>query len=157
MEKEQFRPIEGYAGYFISDQGRVMSTRRKSGPHILSQRSTKSGYREVMISVKCNLVTLYVARLVLAAFEGYPADPWLCYAHHLNGDMSDCRLENLEWIVCETTDEYDPNVSKRRGVLKPDITREKMSQAKFNQSEETIEKQRLTKMRRYGIGRRNYE
>lgn len=153
MEKEQFRPIEGYAGYFISDQGRVMSTKRKSGPHILSQKLTKSGYQVVMISVKCNLVSLYVARLVLAAFEGYPADPWLCVAHHLDGDMSNCTLENLEWIVCETTYEYDPNVSKRRGVLKPDITREKMSQAKFNQSEETVKK--ILESRRESMKYRN--
>ena len=147
MENERFLPIEGYPGYFVSDLGRVMSTKRKSGPHIMSQRSTKYGFQEVMISVKCRLITLYVARLVLAAFEGYPADPWLCYAHHLNGDMSDCRLENLEWQVCETNWEYDPKKSHRRGVLKPDMTKEKMSQAKFNQTDETIQKQIISRMR----------
>ena len=52
----------------------------------------------------------------------------------------DCRLENLEWVICETTEEYDPTKSKRRGVKKPDFTREKMTEAKLKQSRETIQK-----------------
>lgn len=157
MEKEEFRPIEGYPGYFISDLGRVMSTKRKSGPHIMSQHANRHGYMEVMVSVHGYLITLYVARLVLAAFEGYPADPWLCYAYHLDGDMSNCTLDNLKWIICETTDEYDPKVSKRRGVLKPDLTKEKMTYAKYNQSRETIEKQKLSRARTISRRRIVYE
>ena len=146
MEKEEFRPIDGCKGYFISNLGRVKSVKRLE-ERIMSQHANKHGYMVAQFSDKGHLVTLYVARLVLAAFEGYPADPWLCYANHLDGDKSNCNLENLQWIVCETTLDYDPSKSHRRGVLKPDLTKENMSQAKFNQSEETIEKQRVARMR----------
>jgi hypothetical protein len=79
-------------------------------------------------------------RIVLETFRGYPADPWLCVAHHLDGDRTNCRLDNLEWVVCETTAEYDPQKSHRRGVLKPDFTKDRMTEAKLHQSRETIEK-----------------
>lgn len=140
METEIFKEIEGYPGYLISNLGNVVSLKRKSGPHCMSQHKTKYGYIETMVSKEGVLVSLYVARQVLAAFKGYPADPWLCIANHKDGDSTNCRLDNLEWIVCETTDEYDPSVSHRRGVLKPDLTRKKMTEAKCNQSPETIEK-----------------
>lgn len=155
--REEFKPIEGYPGYYVSDLGRVMSTKRKAGPHILSQRQNRRGYMCVMICDQGWMITLYVARLVLAAFEGYPADPWLCYVHHLDGDLSNCTLDNLKWIVCETTDEYDPEVSHRRGVLKPDLTREKMTQAKYNQSPETIRKQLESRLKTISRRRIVYE
>lgn len=157
LDNEEFRPIERYPGYFVSNYGRVMSNKGKKGEHIMSQRRSRYGYMEVMVSDHGYLTTLYVARLVLAAFEGYPADPWLCFAHHLDGDKSNCTLENLKWIICETTDEYDPKKSHRRGVLKPDLTKESMSQAKFNQSEETIDKQRQSRIRTCRMRRRDNE
>lgn len=157
MDKEEFRPIEGYPGYLVSNLGRVMSVRRKSGPRVLSLHASRYGYMQVMVCFGGCMTSLYVSRLVLAAFEGYPADPWLCVARHLDGDLSNCSLDNLVWVVCETTVDYDPSVSHRRGVLKPDFTREKMSAAKFNQSEETIEKQRVSRKRRYGMRRCDYE
>lgn len=144
--QEIFKPIEGYLGYYVSNMGRVLSKKRIE-PIILSKHKMRLGYNTVQMWNKSKLDTLYIARLVLAAFEGYPAEPWLCYAHHKNGDLDDCRLENLEWIVCETTDEYDPKVSHRRGVLKPDLTKEKMTQAKLNQSKDTIEKGTINRLK----------
>lgn len=141
---EEFRPIEGYPGYFISNLGRVKSEKRVH-PIILKLRTNRHGYVIMVCSMRGTLVTLYVSRLVLAAFRGYPADPWLCYAHHIDGDLNNCSLENLEWMVCETTEEYDPSKSHRKGVLKPDFTKDRMSQAKYLQTEDTIDKARQTR------------
>lgn len=98
------------------------------------------GFPDVQVFQNCKATFISVAREVLAAFRGYPADPWLCVARHINGDLLDCRLENLEWVVCETDENYDPSVSHRRGVLKPEHTKAKMTASKYNQSPETIEK-----------------
>lgn len=150
---EVFKPIPGYPGYFVSDLGRVKSVKRDK-PIIMSTHNMRLGYLVVMLWNDNKLNTLYVSRLVLEAFVGFPADPWLCYAHHKNGDLNDCRLENLVWIVCETTDEYDPEVSHRRGVLKPKETRARMTAAKFLQSDETI--RRAVLARRYTNDLKNY-
>lgn len=139
MQEEVFKPINGYPGYFVSNLGRVRSDKRKT-PIYMSINKSRLGYMLVEIMQKCRPITLYVSRLVLEAFEGYPADPWLCYAHHKDGDLTNCCLDNLEWIICETTEEYDPQKSHRRGVLKPDTTKERMVEGKYNQSRETIQK-----------------
>lgn len=139
MVEEIFKPIEGYPGYYVSNLGRVQSRKRKDYI-FLSMTKSRLGYKIVQVVNRCNPITLYVARLVLAAFVGYPADPWLCYAHHKDGDLENCDIENLEWIVCETTAEYNPEKSHRRGVLKPDTTKSRMTESKLNQSQETIQK-----------------
>jgi len=136
---EIFRPVEGHPGYYVSNQGRFLSKKRDI-PVIMSTRKSRLGYVIGLMWKGKQLCTVYLGRAVLAAFRGYPADPWLCYCHHKDGDLENCKLENLEWIVCETTDEYDPSKSHRKGVLKPDFTKQRMTESKLKQSKETIEK-----------------
>lgn len=137
--KEIFKEIEGRPGYWVSNMGRVQSRKRKDWT-FLSIHVNRLGFPETQVFQNCKATFISVAREVLAAFRGYPADPWLCVAKHINGDLLDCRLSNLEWVICETDDSYDPSVSHRRGVLKPDHTKAKMTASKYNQSQETIEK-----------------
>lgn len=137
--KETFKPMIGRPGYFVSDMGRVLSLKRRE-PVVLTVWRGRTGYAIVEVYHRSKINFVSVAREVLATFRGYPAEPWLCVAHHLNGDQMDCRLENLEWVVCETDSSYDPAKSKRKGVLKPDFTKEKMTEAKLNQSRETVQK-----------------
>ena len=111
----------------------------------MSTHNTRLGYLVVMLWNNNKLTQFYVSRLVLEVFRGYPTDPWLCYAHHKNGNLNDCRLDNLEWNICETTDEYDPEVSHRRGVLKPEETKKRMTEAKYKQGQETIRKAAMTR------------
>ena len=42
---EQWRPIEGYPCYLVSDQGRIMSLRNPKNPKILKQGTNKGGYK----------------------------------------------------------------------------------------------------------------
>ena len=144
--EEIFKPIEGFPGYFISNEGRVLSKKRET-PIFMSPQKSRLGFKTILLWRDHTIVTLYIARLVLEAFEGYPAEPWLCVAHNINGDLDDCRLRNLEWVVCETTDEYDPAVSHRKGVLKPDFTKERMTEAKKNQKKDTIEKATINRLK----------
>lgn len=136
---EVFREIDGRPGYWVSNMGRVQSRKRKEWA-FLSVHVNRLGFPEVQVFQNCKATFISIARAVLATFVGYPADPWLCVAKHKNGDLQDCRLENLEWVVCETDETYDPSVSHRRGVLKPSHTKDKMTESKYHQSQETIEK-----------------
>ena len=134
---EEYRKIKDFPEYLVSNLGNIKSTKR--GGKILSYSITRLGYKVVIIYANKKMNTLYVAREVLSAFRGFPA--WLCIARNIDGDRSNCRLDNLEWLICETTEEYDPSKSHRRGVLKPDETKGRMTEAKYNQSEETRMKQ----------------
>ncbi len=144
MLEEEFRPIVGHPGYYVSNLGRVKSKKYEK-ERILSNTLSRHGYRLVQLVEHCKPIFHQVGRLVLESFVGFPADPWLCYVHHKNGDLSDCTLDNMEWVICETTKDYDPEKSHRRGVLKPDTTKARMTEAKCNQSRETIDK--ITKAR----------
>ena len=136
---EEYRRIKDFPDYLVSNLGNIKSTKR--GGRIMSYSITRYGYKVVIVCANNKMNTLYVAREVLAAFKGYPADPWLCIARNIDGDRLNCNLDNLEWLVCETTEEYDPSKSHRRGVLKPGETKSRMTEAKYNQSEETKLKQ----------------
>lgn len=49
MTNEQWRQIEGYPCYYVSDQGRVMSLRNPRNPKILKQGVNKDGYKQVTL------------------------------------------------------------------------------------------------------------
>lgn len=144
--EEEFRPVDGYPGYYVSNLGRVKSMKRKN-PYIMSTHMSNQGYKEAITFVDKKMKFLNIGRAVLVAFRGYPAEPWLCYCNYKNGNFEDCTLDNLEWIVCETNQFYDPKKSHRLGVLKPDVTKERMSEAKFHQSDDTIRQAVMSRQR----------
>jgi hypothetical protein len=152
-KKEEFREIAGFPGYWVSNLGRIMSTKRKVAK-IMAKFKNSQGYPAAAMWEKGELFTIQLNRLVLETFVGYPAEPWLCVVRHKDGDRMNCELDNLEWYICETTDEYDPSKSLRKGVLKPDFTKEKMGYSKMHQSKETIRKQVIK--RRQTMQRLNY-
>lgn len=137
--EEIFKEMADWPGYFVSNLGRILSCKRKI-PKFLYGRLSRLGFPQVQVFQGSKATFLNVAREVLAAFYGYPADPWLCVARHKNGNLLDCSLENLEWVVCDTTEDYDPSKSLRKGILKPEHTKARMTAAKYKQSRETIEK-----------------
>lgn len=139
MENVVYKPIPEYPGYWASNDGHIMSQKKKN-KKLLSIQTAPNGHKTVIFYHDHRSRSQYVARLVLAAFEGYPSSPELCYVYFKDGDRGNCNLENLKWMVCEVSEGYDPSKSKRKGVLKPAITKMKMTEAKLNQSEETIRK-----------------
>jgi hypothetical protein len=84
--------IPGQTIYFVTDDGRVISTMNKE-PRILATRISDQGH----VAVRAGRRVSSVARLVLEAF-GPGRRSRKFRAHHLNGDPRDNRIENLQWI-----------------------------------------------------------
>jgi hypothetical protein len=106
---ETWRPIPGHEGdYEASDQGRIRSWRHKEGrrkrPTILAPSFTPTGYGGVSLSFGDGIIARKkqhnVHLLVAKTFLGPKPTP-LHECDHINGDPSDNRAENLEWVTRE--------------------------------------------------------
>jgi hypothetical protein len=109
---EQWRPIPGWEGYEVSDQGRVRSLQRtverwsarcrtpvrlRLRGRILKPHVRRDGYASVALCEGGRPRTQLVHALVLDSFVG-PADGR--QSRHINGNRADNRLENLRWGIC---------------------------------------------------------
>lgn len=88
---EQWRSVEGFPGYLVSDAGRVVGRRG----HVLSPHGDSTGRQQVDLKDGSRRRMARVHTLVLEAFVG--SMPPGMEASHLNGDASDNRLANLRW------------------------------------------------------------
>lgn len=99
---ENWKPIEGYPCYLVSDQGRVMSLRNPKNPKILKQGTNKDGYKQVTIVSgeaygKGKKKTFRVNRLVALAFIPNPNPDKRRDVGHWNSTPSDNKASNLYW------------------------------------------------------------
>ncbi len=90
---EQWRSVEGFPGYLVSDAGRVVGRRG----HVLSPGVCPRGYTRVVLMRDAKRYNRSIHRLVLRAFADAPGDSGIVGAH-LNGDPRDNRLANLRWV-----------------------------------------------------------
>lgn len=98
---EQWKPVVGYEGiYEVSSEGRVRSlvTRgRWAAGRILRSTPHPNGYRMVGLWKNGQREVVLVHRVVAFAFLGAP--PPEHEVNHHNGDKTDNRARNLEWVT----------------------------------------------------------
>jgi hypothetical protein len=117
---EEWRPVPGFPGYEVSTEGRIRSYLRLSTPggepRLLKQQLASNGYLSVILAGPGNYRSkkkFVVHRIVLSAFDRAPKDGE--EADHLNGDRSDNRLGNLQWV---TRRENHLRRTKRAGKMR---------------------------------------
>lgn len=93
LPNEIVKPIPDNDGYFASNFGRIFST--KSG-NVMTLQDKPNGYIAIDLHSQGKHYREYVHRLVLSAFCGRPNQR---VVNHINGDVSDNRLCNLEWVT----------------------------------------------------------
>lgn len=87
---EHWRPFEDYAGYFVSDCGRVWSTRTRPA-RILKPHLNQEGYLKVHLAVG----DFSIHQMVLTAFDK-PCPPGM-QTRHLDGNRTNNHISNLAW------------------------------------------------------------
>lgn len=100
MEKERWKDIPGYEGlYQASNLGRIRSLPNSSrnSVRVLVSYKKKSGYHNVTLCKNKKVKYYRTHRLVALTFLPNPENKE--YVNHINGDKSDNRLENLEWVT----------------------------------------------------------
>ncbi|MCD6192509.1 MAG: HNH endonuclease [Candidatus Aminicenantes bacterium] len=105
--KEQIKPIPNFPGYFVSQDGKIFSLRKKKSQPIITNPElwqlremkpylTNNGYKCVKLAKAGKRYPVRINRIVLLTFVGCPSSPDMC-AHHINHDRKDNRLCNLIW------------------------------------------------------------
>jgi DNA-binding transcriptional regulator YiaG len=111
MSKSDWRVVREYPWLLVSDKGKVISLARscvrtlRNGEEKwqsykemeLSQRNIGAGYRAIGTKVNGRQRTLYVHRLVAAAFIDKPEGR--DEVNHLDGDKTNNSVSNLEWVT----------------------------------------------------------
>jgi hypothetical protein len=93
--EEEWRDVLGFEElYQVSNLGKVRTI--KNGEAEMSQQENRNGYMTVHLRNKGVERRAMVHRLVAEAFISNPDE--LRDVNHKNGDKSDNRVENLEWV-----------------------------------------------------------
>ena len=90
---EEWRQIEGYPDYFVSDMGNVYSERSHK---VLTPVLQRDGYVRIALRNENGPRLFHIQRLVVEAFIG-EIDEGL-EVNHINHNRSDNRLSNLEIV-----------------------------------------------------------
>jgi hypothetical protein len=86
------KKIAGYDSYYITDDGKVWSSKTK---RFLKLRPNAYGRLRVSLSKKSKVRDYYVSRLVWEYYGDTPLEDG-DHVHHKNEDYTDNRIENLE-------------------------------------------------------------
>lgn len=178
---EVWKPIVGYEGYYeISSFGRVKTVERKI-PHpslvngakykTIRERIRKpnimKGYHCVALIKDGDRKVYRIHRLVIEHFgEHQPSDEY--QVNHIDGDKSNNRIDNLEWVTplentrhaIETGLRHEPDEETKRKMGEatkrrwqdPQYRKFQQEMAKSMWADETIHKKRSKAIKR-GIAR----
>lgn len=83
-------------GYMVSSTGKIMNTRTGK---ILDPMVSRKGYHQICMNCNGVYTNPMVHRVVAQAFIPNPENK--PQVNHINGDKSDNRVENLEWVTCQ--------------------------------------------------------
>lgn len=149
---EQWRAVEGWPGYEVSDMGRVRSWRSQGRRAAITNSwkimsTGEQKYKEVRLRAPGRTVKIRVHVLVLLTFVGPPADGQ--EVRHLDDCKHNNKLSNLCWGTrCENTDD------KRRNNRIPQG--EKHYAAKLTDADVVAIRERANKGESYGSISKDY-
>lgn len=107
-----------FPNYSIDCSGRVLNL--KTGKYLLGQKNSKSGYWSVQLSNKGKKKRLYIHRIVAMAFLDNPENK--ATVNHINGNLDDNTIENLEWATQqENSDHSYRELDRRKNTISDEV------------------------------------
>ena len=110
--KEEWRIIEDFPMYEVSDHGRVYSYFHKG--RILKACDNTFGYLYVTLHNSKGQQPIGVHVLVLEAFKGKRIGKLTC--NHKDGDKTNNHISNLEWITFSKNHQHAYDIGLKEGL-----------------------------------------
>lgn len=113
---EIWKDIEQYPGYQVSNRGQIKSFKQSKEGRILKPKIS-GGY--LGIDFRKDGKTYYglVHRIVLSTFS--PVEGWeMLTVNHIDGNPSNNKLENLEWMTQSENSKYSREVLKTGNAVR---------------------------------------
>jgi hypothetical protein len=128
-----YRPLEGFSGYRVGDDGSVWTCYTRGGRYPVGTWRPVSIYRRpygaryCVVCLRLNdgkgkVVCRYVHRLILVAFAG-PCPPGMLCCHG-DGDTANNRLDNLRWDTAAANAMDTYRHGRRRTALSAETVRQ---------------------------------
>lgn len=120
MTKEEWRDVPGYEGWYqVSNLGQI----RRIAPgkstfvgRILNPKTDDHGYIRITLHKKGRGKTIRIHRIIMETFHG--ECPSGMEVNHKNGDKTDNRLSNLEYVTLQENMHHSWNVLGRPNMAK---------------------------------------
>ena len=116
---EEWKPIKGFEGYYISNLGRVKSTRSFKGTKetILKGSFNQQGYKVITMMKDNKAYTKTLHRLLAIAF--IPNLNNYCCINHKDGNKLNNNLNNLEWCSYSYNNTEAYRIGLKHSRIKP--------------------------------------
>ncbi|MDO8492378.1 MAG: NUMOD4 domain-containing protein [bacterium] len=124
---EQWKAVQGYEGYEISNYGRIRSYRREqygSNPYIM--KPSGSEYLSTMLSKNGKAKTHRIHRLVAEYFLEKPLKQ-ATLVNHKDGNKMNNHVDNLEWITLAENTAHMFKLRPRQGGVMVKDFKEKLN------------------------------
>lgn len=128
LDGEEWKPIKGFDGYYISSFGRIWSEKQKK--RFMSPHNVGGGYLMIGLHIKNKAYSKLVHRLVAEAFIPNPNNyPQI---NHKDENKNNNRADNLEWCTQQYNIRYGTGI-KRRAELQKGITKTEKQKQKIRE------------------------
>lgn len=98
LPNEEWREIQDYDGYLVSNMGRVASLKHRK-PRLLKAFPNNKGYYRVCLCRDGKSRHFLVSRLVAEAFCENSRPEVAVVVDHIDSDIANNRADNLQWLT----------------------------------------------------------